>query len=246
MNTFVIGDIHGEVDKLKDVFFNAKEDLKDGPSGGDRIIFLGDYVDRGKDSYGVVEFITELSLNYEVITIKGNHDSEFIYGLENGYYPLYSQGTKETIISYLENCYPDGLVHERSNLSMEHLPGHHISFYKNLKQYFLDEEGNLFVHGGINRHKFLEEQDEVIFLWDRDLLASARSYTSMKNNEYPFKIKDDRIKKIFLGHTPVQYFDKTSPQTYGPVTLLDLGAGKFKEGKVCIYNVNKNIYWTND
>lgn len=240
LNTYCCADIHGEVDKLKDAFYltPTKE--------GDTIIFLGDYCDRGKHTYEVVEFITELSLNYKVITIKGNHDSEFIYGLENGYYPLYTQGAKETIKSYIENCFPDGIVNERSNLEMAHLPGHHIKFWKNLLDYYLDEEGNLFVHGGINRHILLEEQSEVVFLWDRDLLNSARSFSSMKNNEYPFKIADKRIKSIFVGHTPVQYFGADTPQTYGPVTILDLGAGKFKEGKVCFYNLKTKEFYTNE
>jgi len=247
MNTWVVGDIHGEVDKLKDAFYltPTKE--------GDTIIFLGDYCDRGLHTYEVVDFITELSLNYKVITIKGNHDSEFVYGLEHGVYGLYSQGAKETIQSYLDNCYPNGTLYNRgthggggSDLEMAHLPGSHIKFWKNLLNYHLDEEGNLFVHGGINRHKLLDEQDELIFLWDRDLFASARSYSSMKNNEYSFKIKDERIKHIYIGHTPVQYFGKTNPMTSGPVTLLDLGSGKFKDGKVCFYNITTKEFYTNE
>ncbi len=239
-NTWISADSHGEYKKLKQAFDNTPT------KEGDTLIFLGDYIDRGEDCYGVIEYLCSLSLIYKCIFLKGNHDEEFIYGLDNGFYPLYSQGAKETLESYLDNCFPDGLLHERSNLTWEHLPIAHYKFFKNLLPYYVDEDNNLFVHGGINRHKLLSEQDEVIFLWDRDMLGSARSYSSMKDNTYPFKFKE-KFKEVFVGHTPTYYLEGYHiPLHYANIWGLDLGAGKFKDGKICFMNLETKEYYTNE
>ncbi len=63
-----IGDIHGELDKLHNLF----ERLSYGPE--DTIVFLGDYIDRGPNSKGVIDFIIKLKAKCNVITLMGNHE----------------------------------------------------------------------------------------------------------------------------------------------------------------------------
>jgi len=240
MKTWVCGDIHGEFEKLKSAFKNTPA------THGDTIVFLGDFIDRGPDSFGVIEFINGLKRYFNVITINGNHDSEFVWGLKTGNYDFYNHGQKETLESYRKNCRPDISIYLDRTFAWVDLPVLHKSFFESLISYHLDDFGNLFVHGGINRHLLLSEQNNNIFLWDRDLLHAARSYHySMGKIAYPFKIKDTRVKRIFVGHTPVQYFKKTKPQTYGPVTVLDLGAGKFDTGSICFYDIETNDYFVN-
>jgi serine/threonine protein phosphatase 1 len=241
MKTWVVGDIHGEQKKLQEAFENTPINL------GDRIIFLGDYVDRGLNSFGVIEFILELQKSYEVITLKGNHDQVFINNLNGGFWKFWDQGQKPTLHSYLKNCAPKMLLNEICPFRWKDLPETHQKFFTNLKSYFQDELGNLFVHGGINRHLQLYEQNDDIFLWDRDLLNSARSYyfSTSTSQGYSFKIKTNNVQKIFVGHTSVQYFRKSTPQTYGPVTVLDLGAGKYPDGKICFMDVLTGIYFLN-
>lgn len=63
-----IGDIHGEVGKLNSLI--DKLDLQK----QDRVIFLGDYIDRGKHSKEVIERILNLSKEIECVFLKGNHE----------------------------------------------------------------------------------------------------------------------------------------------------------------------------
>jgi serine/threonine protein phosphatase 1 len=69
---YAIGDIHGELGKL--------ERLLDGLplAAGDRLVFLGDYVDRGPDSAGVVSRLLELRRQYDCVFLLGNHESMFL------------------------------------------------------------------------------------------------------------------------------------------------------------------------
>ncbi len=70
--TYVIGDIHGEYHLLKKMI--RRLPLK--PQ--DKLIFVGDYIDRGKNSKQVVDFILSLKDIYEVITLRGNHEQEML------------------------------------------------------------------------------------------------------------------------------------------------------------------------
>ena len=68
MRTLVIGDIHGCLDALKTLIDYVK------PATDDTIITVGDYIDRGPDSKGVIDYILELRKTHHVITLKGNHE----------------------------------------------------------------------------------------------------------------------------------------------------------------------------
>ena len=59
MKTIVVGDIHGCYNELKELMIDLKEN-QEYNENTDRLIFLGDYIDRGDDSYKVVQYIKEL------------------------------------------------------------------------------------------------------------------------------------------------------------------------------------------
>jgi serine/threonine protein phosphatase 1 len=127
MRSYVIGDIHGCLDELRYLI----EDLP--IESGDRLIFLGDYVDRGPNSKGVLTYIVELqkSDDLEVICLKGNHEDMFLAYLglpgQHGDMFLYNGGYA-TLISY-------GVRSRRSSLdevTAQISPGH-IDFLKNLR-----------------------------------------------------------------------------------------------------------------
>lgn len=238
--TYCVGDIHGCYKQLVNCIEHSNI------MEGDRLIFLGDYVDRGPQSYEVVDYIIKLREKYEVITIRGNHDETFFQSMTSGKNLLFNQGGKETLESYIRNCNPEKTITYtmsgyKTNFTIEDYLENHYRFFRNLLPYYIDKENNFFVHGGFNRHKLIEETgrthgDISDLWWDRDLLHAARSYSTMKNNEYKFKMKND-FKEVFVGHTPVQYFDKTTPQNYANIWALDCGVGKFTDGTVCIMNI---------
>jgi len=193
-----------------------------------KIIFLGDYVDRGPHSAQVIDFLLELSNSIECIFLIGNHDYEFFRlgigdGIENiKNHSFYNAGVEETLISY--------------NYDASHMKRHYTNFYLNLYSYHI-EKNNLFVHGGFNRHHSITNpihNNLSVLVWDRDLIMSANSYEAMcradgfDHTKYKFRMYD-QYDNVFIGHTPVQYFDKKEIMILpkAKVCLCDTGLGKF-------------------
>lgn len=219
MQTFVIGDIHGELEKLKNILTQANFDYQN-----DQLISLGDVVDRGKNSYGVVEELLKIK---NLVAVRGNHDDEWLNYLKTSQSSLWSQGASATYFSY-ENA----LVK----------PEVHFSFFANQLPYYIDSNNNLFIHGGFNRHKLLTEQDEFVFYWDRDLFLAALSYKEMNQTEHPFKIKQN-FNKIYVGHTPTTYWGKTTPIEAANIINMDTGCGK--GGLLTLLNLQTNQIFQN-
>lgn len=229
---YCISDIHGELDKLN----NLLDKLNIKPP--DTLIFLGDYVDRGPDSYGVIERLLQLKKECKCIFLCGNHDDCFFHDtlFREGYdleptklskllnnerrYTLWNQGAKETYQSYI---------------NADKLPEVHLPFYKMLQPYHIlniNDEKHLFVHGGYNRHELLETQkNKDIFWWDRDLIMAAHSFHNMVDQRYKFRNKDG-FKYIHVGHTPIQMWGFTTPQLFANVWALDTGVGKHKDSEL--------------
>lgn len=250
MRTFFTTDQHGCLEQLKEAISKA------GITREDRIVFGGDYIDRGPDSYGVIEYCINLAKNQECIFLNGNHDDYWKNSLIDGKIAgglMWKQGAKQTFESY----FIKGID-----------PEIHLDFFKNLLPYFVDEELNCFVHGGFNRHAFIENQNpDDIYWWDRDLVHSARSWQMMgkEGQQYKFKIKgcqEGKFKEIFVGHTPVQYLTLkpsftsmeeglklvnhpllTTPQQYANIWVCDTGAGKYVDGKVTVMNVQTKEFF---
>ncbi len=184
----MIGDIHGCLDELSFLL----DGLPLEPS--DRIIFLGDYVDRGPDSNGVVSCLIEWSQKPEIETIflKGNHEDMFLsylglsgqHGdmfLVNGGAPtLQSYGISPMIISSQEEI-------------LSRIPPSHIAFFKALRSYYLMEPF-LCVHAGVHPFKLFSEQTEEELLWIRDQFI-------LNQHLVPYT--------VLFGHTPQRevFFD---------------------------------------
>lgn len=225
INTWIIGDIHGEHEKLIKLLKLIKFDYEN-----DTLIQLGDVVDRGPDSFSCVEELLKIK---NLIAIRGNHDAcwrdSFMNEEQN---VLWNQGGRETWESYKPHCQDDLII----NMPMSHRE----FFVKTQVNYYINEDNDCFVHGGFDRHQLIKDQHESNFLWDRDLFMAALSFKAMKGN-YKFKNKD-KFKRIFIGHTPTVYWNATEEISKGgiikrgePITIpmkaaniwnLDTGCGK--------------------
>lgn len=246
--TYAIGDVHGNYKALQQVIERAPL-IK-----GDRIIFLGDLIDGHSQSYEVIELIMSLYKDYEVILIKGNHDVVFKSWLDTGLNEWsWRQGQLATIQSYMENLGmdPNDFVSKMTGYIVKANPGdipisHHNLFSKQIT-YFIDENNNLFIHGGFNRHSPLKGQYEYTLYWDRDLWAQALSFNSMNktalNSEIKFRIKDN-FKNIFIGHTSTVFWNTDKPMQAANIWNLDTGAGWFN--KLTIMDVDSFEYWQSD
>src|SRR5690349_18765238 len=114
MLTFAIGDIHGCYDKLVRILAKCESYADRLPH---RLVFLGDYIDRGKDPKAVLELLIQLqSKSADVICLAGNHEEMFVKGLEDPFANAQwlSNGGVETLNSY---SHGGGmrLLHEHSN-----------------------------------------------------------------------------------------------------------------------------------
>lgn len=217
MRTLVIGDIHGNINALKEVLDLAHYDVKK-----DRLICLGDYIDYNEGSFEVVQLLIELQEKspQENIYILGNHDWWFKKALNNDFYRLrdepyikimhpswYKYGCKETLESYLKHTDDDILFHREE-------------FYNKLKWYHI-ENNRLFVHAGFHEvHGFQAtlEKSKDDLIWNRSLFETA--YYDWKNN---YNLKFDSFDRIYIGHTQTPRFDILKPTIMANVLNLDQG-----------------------
>jgi serine/threonine protein phosphatase 1 len=145
---YAIGDIHGEREKLDALL--AALDLR----ATDRLIFLGDYVDRGPDPHGVVERLIEVARERECVFLLGNHEAMFLdfLGWRGASYfggdAFLLNGGDRTLASY-------GYFDEPGRRF--ELPAAHEVFYRGLRLWHVEGD-YLFVHAGLNE-RLLDETD---------------------------------------------------------------------------------------
>ena len=170
---FAIGDIHGcrtYLERLLDIIPIHSED---------RLLFIGDYIDRGPDSEGVITLVNGIRRRYpQTICIMGNHEQmllDFLNGQEPFLY-LYNGG-KNTLESY--GC------HDIEDAA-ECIPEDHLNFCRNLPLSY-ENEDYIFVHAGLRPHVPLSQQDPMDLLWIRD---------EFYGSQFRFP------KKVIFGHTP--------------------------------------------
>lgn len=174
---YVIGDIHGRADLLERLLGSIIEDTqKDPPSAeGAEIVFLGDYIDRGDHSAGVIEMLMRFHSEPQIAThfLKGNHEAmmlHFIADPEEGASWL-RHGGLSTLLSYgvrgmsetsdAANCI-------RAARELREALGHQLEFLRNdLK--LLYRSGNVIcVHAGFDVGVPADTQREHVLLWGHE------------------------------------------------------------------------------
>ena len=237
MKRFVIGDIHGGYRALMQCFeksgFNPAEDS---------LVVLGDVVDGWPDTRQVVD---ELLKCKHVIPILGNHDKWFMEWVDTGYAaPVWtSQGGLATINSYIEDAkvsnigtYPQAPKEARD---------HVVAYFSKCHPWYLDETNNIYVHGGFNWTKPIDEQLTEELLWDRHMYEVAFMW-KYRNN--PYKFGD--YNTVFIGHTTTQYSPihsvKGSLEPFMYSNLINLDTGGGWSGKLTIMDVDSKEYWQSD
>jgi serine/threonine protein phosphatase 1 len=180
MACYVIGDIHGCYDELAALV----DDLP--LEASDRIVFLGDYVDRGPDSKRVISYLLGLTqqITNELVFLKGNHEDMFLayLGLPGQYGDMFlHNGGAATLASYeISATIKDG------SQVLSKLPAGHVEFLRNLRSYYVAEPF-LCVHAGVHPLKSLENQSETDSLWIRqEFIANP--------HRLPYT--------VIFGHTP--------------------------------------------
>jgi serine/threonine protein phosphatase 1 len=197
MNTqsliYAIGDIHGSLAKLTTLIARCEQH-----AGGrsTTFVFLGDYIDRGPDSAGVIRTLMSLQSRPQtpVVALKGNHEALALEAVHGAARPTFwlKQGGKQTLRSYRVRRARD-------------LPRDHIEWLRSLPLSH-DDGHRFFVHAGIDPQIPLDEQTERELLWIREpFLSDSR----------------DHGRLIVHGHTPQS---RGKPDWRGNRLNLDTGA----------------------
>ena len=168
--TLAIGDVHGcltALDTLLD-FVQLQPD--------DELIFLGDYVDRGPDSRGVLGRLVELSARPKTIFLRGNHD----LWMENAILD------KRWFMTWLDRGV-GGIQTLESYGDLKKVPASHWEFLENLVEYY-ETETEIFVHGAVDAELELSDQHQQTLLWER-INSQAPHFSG---------------KRVICGHTSQQ------------------------------------------
>lgn len=181
LRVYAVGDIHGRLDLLDALLDSiAADDRARGNGVETRYIFLGDLIDRGPDSRGVVQRLLDFSrTGANVRFLMGNHEQVFLRAMTGDRRAmrfLNRIGGRETLLSYGitgENYHAldfDELV----AIAEEKVPAEHLSFLSGFESWI--ELGDyLFVHAGLKPGVPLEEQDASDLCWIRDEFLDHRN-----------------------------------------------------------------------
>lgn len=223
MRTMVTSDIHGAHKALKEVLELSKFDKEN-----DKLICLGDVADGYPE---IIECFEELMSIKNLVYIWGNHDMWMHEWMKDGDIQAYwyNQGGKATYNQY-------------TSRNADYLFKHKNFLEENAVLYLVDDQNRVFVHGGFEYDKPIEEtKEESTYYWDRDLWNASFMFRAMNKPMTDYK-------EIYIGHTatntirdPKAQRDYTKPVNNSNVWLMDQGCG-FK-GKLSLMDIDTKEVW---
>ncbi|KGE16080.1 metallophosphoesterase family protein [Sphingobacterium deserti] len=175
MRLFVVGDIHGDDKKFRAALKSVS--LKK----TDKLILIGDLIDRGRDSKGVLDSLTLLKSNGfdNIVYIRGNHEQMLLDAFKDPdkEYIWLKNGGDKTLLSFKVNF-------------CDQIPKEYISLIES-SVFYHQHNDYIFVHAGIDFKLDDPLSDAKSLMWTREI------------NETAFENSAFAGKKIVHGHTPV-------------------------------------------
>lgn len=212
MRTFAISDIHGN----NELFKKALKQL--GLKKTDRLLLLGDLIDRGTDTKGVLDSIILLrEMGFKIECLMGNHERMFLDSLEDN--QNLSQwllnGGDKTLLSFL-------------TASIDRIPQKYIEFIRSFRMY-IELDNFIFVHAALNMNLDDPFKDGDVILWERD----------------PYKYLNKAWlgnRKLVHGHNPQSKLEILS-SIRGNKEVICIDNGTFIKrdnfGSLCVLEVEK-------
>ncbi len=216
--TFAVGDIHGDLEALQTLFERLPPLTVD-----DTVVFVGDYIDRGPDSAGVIAWVRAFADKgpAKVVTLRGNHEDAWLHVIDKGWPEFIlprGNGCLESFRSFRGEAVP-GEAEAPTNdefdamLEGKFFPQDVVAWMRALP-FFYENEHAIYVHAGIKRvgdgfphPSKIEPPRALLWLRDRDFFENYRG------------------KLVVFGHTTT----RTLPNelsSYTPDDPTDLWAGK--------------------
>ncbi|MBC5774623.1 serine/threonine protein phosphatase [Pontibacter sp. KCTC 32443] len=198
MARYVLTDIHGCAQTLKAMVWGQLKLQKH-----DELYILGDVVNKGPDSKGVIDFIVHLQKqHYNVQCLRGNHDQMLLKAATKGEAALNLTATEKELV--LESF---GIR------DFEHLPSKYISFLNNLP-YYLELPDIFLVHAGF-------DFKQANIFKDKEAMLNIRGYKAD-----PAKLNN---KRLVHGHTPLALHSIKKSVAHNDYELnLDAGCVYYK------------------
>ncbi len=199
---YAVGDVHGCLSRLMTLHSTIAADLAERPIQNSTLVHLGDYVDRGPDSAGVVSLLsgTVAIPVTRRADLRGNHETMMSASLSGNVRAAdvwLQNGGDATLQSY--GARPDGLFEDW----LQDIPGAHRHWIET-RELIHQEGGYLFVHAGIRPGKPPHQQTDDDLLWIREPFLSS-------SERHPFV--------VVHGHTPA-----AAPSIHANRIGIDTGA----------------------
>jgi serine/threonine protein phosphatase 1 len=215
--TIAIGDVHGDLAALERLLGRLPP-----LDGGDTVVFVGDYIDRGADSAGVVSRVRRLAADgpARVVALRGNHEDAWLRVIDHGWFEFLlprGNGCFECLRSFQGGAVPadDDAPGRDDFVAMERgafFPADVVAWLRGLP-YFYEDDHAIYVHAGIKRQdgefphpSAVDPPRALLWLRDRDFFANYRG------------------KLVVFGHTTTPFLP-TELSTHTPEDPTDLWAG---------------------
>jgi serine/threonine protein phosphatase 1 len=203
--TIAIGDIHGCLPALETILEGIR------PNPDDTLVLLGDYIDRGPDSQGVVDRLLALQRQCRLIPLMGNHDWMMLQ-IYDGQAHLYVDwllfGGSATLESY-------------GTFRVGGIPANHIEFLRKCPLFYEDDR-HFYLHGNYQAELSLDAQPRDTILWESLKLRLPGPHCSGKKGivGHSSQKSGEILDLGYLTCIDTRCYDQ------GWLTALDVGSGQ--------------------
>ena len=224
---YAIGDIHGRRDLLADLIGLIETDIAGRPPMANKLVILGDFIDRGPDSAQIVAVLMRLAPQHNLVVLKGNHEATMVDAIDGDAGAMeawFEYGGQATLQSY-------GLSLEQSDLwdvraaagaARAAVPPEVVSWMRALPVSYA-AAGHFFVHAGVRPGVPLNRQTDQDMLWIRDDFTQSN---------------DDHGAIIVHGHTICESGVDVAHNRIG----IDTGA--YRTGRLSALGIEGDQRWS--
>ncbi|MDY3555396.1 metallophosphoesterase family protein [Gemmata sp. JC717] len=210
MRVLAIGDVHGCLGHLDDLLAWVA------PAATDELIFLGDYVDRGPDTRGVLNRLIELKQKRPVVCLRGNHEVMMLearFGSRSDRKQWLSVGGVQALGSYGPALGVSG--------TFDDVPGGHWEFLEYELVPYHETDRFIFVHAGVDHDAALDDQPDNMLYWE--FLPEAMRHRSGKQVICGHSSQRSGLPKVIPGAVCID----THAYGGGWLTCLDALSGRY-------------------
>ena len=210
---YAIGDVHGRLDLLKVLAETIERDHAAGGPAETSIVLLGDLIDRGPDSAGVVRFAREWQQRREVRILAGNHEEMFLksFASTDTLRHFLRHGGRETLFSYGVDpkAYVAASLDEVQRLMAEAVSEQERAFIAGFED-MVTLGDYVFVHAGINPAHPFDRQSSTDLRWIRE----------------PFLSHPEQFERVVVhGHT-------IAPEVVSRANRIGVDTGAYASGRL--------------